>query len=935
MRFLIDYPYLFAVLFITSCATLEATLVEDDMSSSSDSDSDSDSDDGPVECDEDNAEELCGDPDLCVDGYCCDTVCDGDCDACNLPGLEGTCSLQDSSVLCREASGLCDVAEHCDGENEFCPADEILGAGDECRPAASDCDVAEYCDGVSASGCPPDEFEPVDATCGSTADDECDNPDTCDGSGTCLENQEPAGTSCGNTSSSECDNPDTCDGSGTCLENQEPAGTSCGDTSFGECDNPDTCDGSGTCQPNYMPSTTSCGSSADSICDHADTCDGSGSCDSNIEPITVECRVAVNDCDIAEFCDGAGGCPSDSIKNSGEPCGDPNDDECDNPDTCDSSMNCLLNYEPSTTSCSAASACEIADHCDGAGSCGGGGLLPPGTLCGSTLNTDCDNPDTCDSVGTCQSNYEPSAISCGSSYSDDCDNSDTCDGSGNCLDNYELTGTYCGDFSNTDCTDPDTCDGAGSCQSNHELLSTPCGSSSSTTCDSADSCDGMGTCDQNLAPPSTVCRAAVGDCDVTEYCDGVGGCPSNSFVGPGINCGSSPTACSDQDTCDGGGTCLPNHYGTSVSCGSSTTVYQCSGGSGGCLEQPQTRTVDQHCDGGGTCIPDGSVPWGNLGSACGSDYLCWASGSGAGCDLCDTLPSDYCSGGNAYHYTSNGTCSGGACSYTPTMEVCTAGCTGAGVCETCLGTIWSTNNHCYWYVSAATSWGAAEADCVVEGGHLASITSAAENTFVNGLASSSFWIGLRDNATASAALGSCDDCDECCLLSSAGGHYTGNNVTYDDWYLDCGPTGYGDSLTQINITNAGYWVFSTNGSNYDTVIEIIDGMYNSCSSTSSCLGSTSYGCDDDGGPGLNSLLRLYLNTGGYMIAIDGYNEGNWVFDARRFVNVNGDSYAWHNWGSEQPDNAGNNEDCTEVSNSSGTWNDLPCTTARPYVCEML
>ena len=39
------------------------------------------------------------------------------------------------------------------------------------------------------------------------------------------------------------------------------------------------------------------------------------------------------------------------------------------------------------------------------------------------------------------------------------------------------------------------------------------------------------------------------------------------------------------------------------------------------------------------------------------------------------------------------------------------------------------------------------------------------------------------------------------------------------------------------------------------------------------------------------------------------------------------------WDVNQPDNAGNNEDCTELR-TNGKWNDLPCPNyQRPYVCE--
>jgi len=55
------------------------------------------------------------------------------------------------------------------------------------------------------------------------------------------------------------------------------------------------------------------------------------------------------------------------------------------------------------------------------------------------------------------------------------------------------------------------------------------------------------------------------------------------------------------------------------------------------------------------------------------------------------------------------------------------------------------NQHCYAVVAKLATWGAAAIDCVAQGGHLASISSAHENAFVGALAGSGrYWIGLED-----------------------------------------------------------------------------------------------------------------------------------------------------------------------------------------------
>ncbi len=54
-----------------------------------------------------------------------------------------------------------------------------------CRLPASECDLLENC---SPSGsCPTDTFAPQGTTCGTAAIGNCDQQDTCDGSGTCVD----------------------------------------------------------------------------------------------------------------------------------------------------------------------------------------------------------------------------------------------------------------------------------------------------------------------------------------------------------------------------------------------------------------------------------------------------------------------------------------------------------------------------------------------------------------------------------------------------------------------------------------------------------------------------------------------------------------------------------------------------------------------------
>ena len=209
-------------------------------------------------------------------------------------------------------------------------------------------DQDEACDdgaqnGTTECGCQSDcQLEDGGVACGSATDDDCTNPDSCDGSGTCQANHEPIDTACGDATGDDCTNPDSCDGSGTCQDNHEPIDTACGDATDDECTGPDTCDASGACLVNHVadgalcddsdgndctglcvtgacaadnrPAGTACGDSTSSDCDGADTCDASGACLTNLVSDGTACTDDLVFCNGAEIC-ALGVCVSD-----GDPC---------------------------------------------------------------------------------------------------------------------------------------------------------------------------------------------------------------------------------------------------------------------------------------------------------------------------------------------------------------------------------------------------------------------------------------------------------------------------------------------------------------------------------------------------------------------------------------------------------------------------------------
>ena len=601
-------------------------------------------------------------PDPCegVDCSAFDTDCGiASCDRSGEPGNCDDITAKDAGTVCRAAVDVCDAEEVCDGTNTgACPADGFAAAGTACgSDADTDCDNPDTCDG---SGNCQNNYESSTTVC-RAAVDVCDVPETCDGSGSCPADQyAAAGTACGSDADTDCDNPDTCDGSGACQPNYESSDTVCR-AADGECDVEEKCDGAGACADNgYKPAGTSCGSDADTDCDNPDTCDANGNCLDNYESSDTVCRAADGECDVEEKCDGAGNCPDNGYKDEGTACGDSSAGLCDTADTCDATGNCVTNHvDPGTECRAAANDCDVAEVCDDDGNCPEDGYAAAGTACGSDADTDCDNPDTCDGNGMCKPNYESSdtvcrvadgdcdvaekcdgagncpdngyaaeGTSCGSATDDDCDNPDTCDANGNCEPNYEPNTTVCRADAG-DCDVEEKCDGAGSCPDNaYEPAGTVCGPPASDVCDAPDVCDDSGTCVPTSGSSDIVCREAAHECDVEEKCDGAGNCPDDGYAASGTPCGDgTDDVCDNPDSCDDKGECQPNYE---------PNTTECRADSGEC-------DVAELCDGAGSCPDDGYEPFG---TPCSDD------GNPCTDDACD-------SAGECKHDPNTGACSDG------------------------------------------------------------------------------------------------------------------------------------------------------------------------------------------------------------------------------------------------------------------------------------
>ena len=128
----------------------------------------------------------------CVDGVCCDTACNGSCQACSLFGSVGTCSLEPNGT---------DLDAECGAIG--CIGFYHSWSGDNCRrkadvsAATAACDGAGACRSVSQECTAQAAVGPITTTCNALCQDP--NLATCTGTtpGTCT-NVNPGNQSCGN-----------------------------------------------------------------------------------------------------------------------------------------------------------------------------------------------------------------------------------------------------------------------------------------------------------------------------------------------------------------------------------------------------------------------------------------------------------------------------------------------------------------------------------------------------------------------------------------------------------------------------------------------------------------------------------------------------------------------------------------------------------------
>ena len=275
-------------------------------------DAEVDVDGDPIACTPANEATVCnGLP--CVDGYCCDSLCDSECEACNLGGSEGVCAL----VPDGDDDALTGTA--CDGpDSDLCQDDAYGTCSGGTVSCSSGSDDIELCDGIDndCDASTPDGDD--EATLGNVCDG--DDADLC-----------ASGTIACDSASLYCtdlagDDPELCDGidndcNGATLDGADEAtlGDACDGADSDQCD-----EGVLACSGGALSCTDTTGDNLE-LCDGNDNdcngatpdgadegtlgvaCDGADSdrCDEG----TVECSGGTLSCndttgDNLELCDG-------------------------------------------------------------------------------------------------------------------------------------------------------------------------------------------------------------------------------------------------------------------------------------------------------------------------------------------------------------------------------------------------------------------------------------------------------------------------------------------------------------------------------------------------------------------------------------------------------------------------------------------------------
>ncbi|MFI5297189.1 MAG: hypothetical protein ACHREM_03755, partial [Polyangiales bacterium] len=565
---------------------------------------------------------------FCVDGFCCNSACTGQCQACDLN--PGTCAPIGGTphgvrAACPNTGATVCGQTACDGTiiascAKYPNGSSVACAGPTCAngvlTAGSNCDGSGNCVATASSSCSPYVCNTGGTACTATcaSDSQCAANYYCGTGGVCTKQL---------TNGTACSAGDQCT-SGACAD-----GFCCDSACAGQCQACDSAGSRGTCVTvSGTPHGTraACGVSGTAPCGQL-TCDGStpSSCAGYANGSGISC--------------GSATCVGSSLE--GAP-------------SCDGHGNCV---NPAVTSC-------------GLYSCSGGACR---TFC--ALSTDCaagsfcsgntclalvGNGGACASASQCASNFCVDGVCCNSACGGQCQACNTAGAYGTCspVAGAPRSGRPACSTGGANVCAATTCDGVttASCAGYANGSSTACGAAAcaSGVATIAGTCDGHGSCSQasvNCSPYScnaTTCKSSCTlptDC-ATGFVCAAGACTATTGLG---------TACATSASC-ATGYCTDGVCCGVVSCGTGSSCNY-TGHAGSCEKQNGTACATNAECGSGNCI----------------DGVCCNTACTGQCSACDVVGSvGTCSAVSGSPHGARTACSGSS-----TSASCATTCNGA------------------------------------------------------------------------------------------------------------------------------------------------------------------------------------------------------------------------------------------------------------------
>ncbi len=338
----------------------------------------------------------------CVDGVCCNALCSGTCQACNVAGSTGTCSSiangQDPASECSGAvscngagacgyfanGASCSLGAECTSGNcvdgvccntacsGTCQACNVAGSVGACSSIASGQDPANECANGACSGA---------GTCKS------DNGQACAAGSACLSGNCIDGVCCNTTCSGTCQACNVAGSVGTCSNipfGQDPANECVGLVfcSMGACaplGGGSICSQNAECASGNCVDGVCCNTACGGTCQACNLAGSNGTCTNipaNSDPS--------NECNGATNCNGAGAC---SLLAQGSACGAAG--EC-------STGFCVDGFCCNSACTGLCKSCSGAYNLNGDGICGNIECADP--------QNECSGAATCVGNGTCGAN---------------------------------------------------------------------------------------------------------------------------------------------------------------------------------------------------------------------------------------------------------------------------------------------------------------------------------------------------------------------------------------------------------------------------------------------------------------------------------------------------------------------------------------------------